>query len=64
MVFDAGQRDRQCLPRGSLILFGNRLLDHLRAAQGVIRLSDQYGDRRLVSCRRNTFRDAPDLVQN
>ena len=42
------------------ILFGNRVLDHLRAAQGVIRLSDQYGRRRLESaCARALAFGAP-----
>ena len=41
-------------------LFGNRVLDHLRAAQGVIRLSDQYGRRRLESaCARALAFGAP-----
>ena len=42
------------------ILFGDRVLDHLRAAQGVIRLSDQYGRRRLESaCARALSFGAP-----
>ena len=42
------------------ILFGNRVLDHLRAAQGVIRLSDQYGRHRLESaCARALAFGAP-----
>jgi len=42
------------------ILFGNRVLDHLRAAQGVIRLSDQYGRRRLeTACARALSFGAP-----
>jgi transposase len=42
------------------ILFANRVLDHLRAAQGVIRLSDQYGRRRLESaCARALTFGAP-----
>jgi hypothetical protein len=42
------------------ILFGNRVLDHLRAAQGVVRLSDQYGRRRLESaCARALAFGAP-----
>ena len=42
------------------ILFGNRVLDHLRAAQGVIRLRDQYGRRRLeAACARAVSFGAP-----
>ncbi len=42
------------------ILFGNRVLDHLRAAQGLIRLSDQYGRRRLeAACARALAFGAP-----
>jgi len=42
------------------ILFGNRVLDHLRAAQGLLRLSDQYGRRRLESaCARALAFGAP-----
>jgi len=42
------------------ILFGNRVLEHLRAAQGVIRLSDQYGRRRLeAACARAVSFGAP-----
>jgi transposase len=42
------------------ILFSNRVLDHLRAAQGVIRLSDQYGRQRLESaCARALSFGAP-----
>lgn len=41
-------------------LFGNRVLDHLRAAQGVIRLGEQYGCRRLESaCARALAFGAP-----
>jgi len=41
-------------------LFGDRVLDHLRAVQGVIRLSDQYGRRRLESaCARALSFGAP-----
>ena len=41
-------------------LFGNRVLDHLRAAQGVIRLQDQYGHRRLeAACARALTFGAP-----
>lgn len=41
-------------------LFGDRVLDHLRAVQGVIRLSDQYGCRRLESaCARALSFGAP-----
>ena len=41
-------------------LFGHRVLDHLRAAQGLIRLSDQYGRRRLESaCARALAFGAP-----
>jgi len=42
------------------ILFGNRVLEHLRAAQGVIRLRDQYGRRRLeAACARAVSFGAP-----
>jgi transposase len=42
------------------ILFGNRVLDHLRAAQGLIRLGDQYGRRRLdAACARALAFGAP-----
>jgi transposase len=42
------------------ILFGNRILDHLRAAQGVIHLSDQYGSHRLeAACARALSFGAP-----
>lgn len=42
------------------ILFGNRVLEHLRAAQGVIRLSDQYGRLRLeAACARAVSFGAP-----
>jgi transposase len=41
-------------------LFGNRVLDHLRAAQGLIRLRDQYGPRRLeAACARALSFGAP-----
>jgi len=41
-------------------LFGDRVPDHLRAVQGVIRLSDQYGRRRLESaCARALSFGAP-----
>lgn len=41
-------------------LFADRVLDHLRAAQGLIRLSDQYGRRRLESaCARALAFGAP-----
>jgi transposase len=41
-------------------LFGHRVLDHLRAAQGVIRLSDKYGRRRLeAACARALAFGAP-----
>jgi transposase len=42
------------------ILFGSRVLDHLRAAQGVIRLGDQYGQARLeAACARAVMFGAP-----
>lgn len=42
------------------VLFGSRVLDNLRAVQGVIRLSDQYGRRRLESaCARALAFGAP-----
>jgi hypothetical protein len=42
------------------ILFANRVLEHLRAAQGVIRLSDQYGRLRLeAACARAVSFGAP-----
>lgn len=42
------------------VLFGNKVLDHLRAAQGLIRLSDQYGRGRLESaCARALSFGAP-----
>ena len=42
------------------VLFGNRVLDHLRAAQGLIQLSDQYGRRRLeMACARALAFGAP-----
>jgi hypothetical protein len=42
------------------VLFGIRVLDNLRAVQGVIRLSDQYGRRRLESaCARALAFGAP-----
>jgi hypothetical protein len=41
-------------------LFSNRVLEHLRAAQGVIRLSDKYGRRRLeAACARALSFGAP-----
>ncbi len=41
-------------------LFADRVLDNLRAAQGVIRLGDKYGVERLESaCRRALFFDNP-----
>ena len=41
-------------------LFANRILDNLRAAQGVIRLSDQYGRHRLeAACARALSFGAP-----
>ena len=41
-------------------LFSNRVLDHLRAAQGVIRLSDKYGRCRLeAACARALSFGAP-----
>ena len=41
-------------------LFADRVLDNLRAAQGVIRLGDKYGVERLeAACRRALFFDNP-----
>jgi len=41
-------------------LFANRVLDNLRAAQGVIGLRKKYGDARLeAACRRALFFDNP-----
>ena len=42
------------------MLFADRVLDNLRAAQGVIALSKKYGTVRLESaCRRALFFDNP-----
>jgi transposase len=41
-------------------LFSNRVLDHLRAAQGVVRLAERYGNQRLdAACARALLFDAP-----
>jgi len=41
-------------------LFADRVLDNLRAAQGIIRLGDKYGAERLeTACRRALFFDNP-----
>jgi len=41
-------------------LFADRVLDNLRAAQGVIRLGEKYGPKRLeAACRRALFFDNP-----
>jgi len=42
------------------ILFRDRVLDNLRAAQGIIRLGDKYGPKRLeAASRRALFYDNP-----
>jgi len=42
------------------ILFADRVLDNLRAAQGIIRLGDKYGAERLeAASRRALFYDNP-----
>ncbi len=41
-------------------LFSHRVLDHLRAAQGVVRLADRYGNQRLeAACGRALLFDSP-----
>ena len=41
-------------------LFAHRVLDHLRAAQGVIRLAERYGNQRLeAACARALLLDSP-----
>jgi len=41
-------------------LFADRVLDNLRAAQGIVRLADKYGPERLeAACRRALFFDNP-----
>lgn len=41
-------------------LFAHRVLDHLRAAQGVIRLAERYGNQRLeAACARALLFDSP-----
>ena len=59
MVSGPGGNHRPCL---QLIkeLFSNRVLDHLRAAQGVVRLAERYGNQRLdAACARALLFDAP-----
>ena len=52
-------------------LFSNRILDHLRAAQGVLRLGERYGDKRLdAACARAlnfgtpTYRSVKQILSN
>ncbi len=41
-------------------LFADRVLDNLRAAQGIVRLKDKYGKKRLeAACKRALFYDNP-----
>ncbi len=49
-----------CCTKLIQILFADRVLDNLRAAQGIIRLGDKYGHKRLEdACRRALFFDNP-----